>query len=420
MNTKIPRREILDKGLKTLGAVAGLWLAGPALLKVAFAAADTTDEILVTVFLRGGADGLNLVLPIAGEDREIYEAARPQIKIAATGDKGALKLDERFGLHPSASALYQLYLEKKLAIIHSCGLPSDTRSHFDAQAYMELGTPDRKSTQSGWVTRYLENRHIGNTPLLTAVSVGNLVPTALLGYPEAAIVNNLKGFQIGGNKKFIDAEIEAIKKMYGSAGSPWLGRYGLETLEAIHLLKDAPDSYSAAPGASYPKEDLGNRLKTLAQLIKMKVGVRVATVDMGGWDTHKYQGSGTDGQFAKQVGQLSDALTAFYRDMQGFSSKVTIVVMTEFGRRLKENANHGTDHGHGGVMVVLGDHLKGGKVHGRWLGLKTEHLYERADVAVANDYRVVLNELLTKRMHVKKTEKIFPKFDGQRGLGIFG
>jgi uncharacterized protein (DUF1501 family) len=379
--------------------------------------------VLVFVFLRGGYDALNFVLPISGEDRAIYESERPTLKIPLTGDKAAIALDGRFGLHPSAKPLIDLYKSKKLAFIHASGLTSNTRSHFDAQTYVDLGTPDKKDTITGWLSRYLmaDSRMISSQQTkLEAVSVGVLLPTSLLGFPDAVVFSSPNGFNLNGGK-FQTDQRSALRRLYSE--NKWLGSFGLQTLDAIDLLETAQfRDYKPQNGADYSKGgDLGNRLRTLAETIRMGLGVRAAAIDMQSWDTHQGQGNGPDGQFANLVSTLSQALLAFYTDLNGqpstSSSKVTVVVMSEFGRRLKENANHGTDHGHGSLIMVLGDAINGGKVHGNWPGLKTENLYERADLAVTTDFRDVLCEVLKHGFGNPPVDQVFPDFR-HRPMGL--
>jgi uncharacterized protein (DUF1501 family) len=396
----------------------GARLLRPRALDLAFAAEAWAGEILVVLFLRGGCDGLSMVPPVGGRDRALYEESRPSLRIPEAGDKAALQLDDRFGLHPAARPLVDLYRDRKLAIIHATGLTSDSRSHFDAQAYMELGTPDRKSTSSGWITRHLQSLPDTSSAAseFLAVSVTPLVPTSLLALPQAAVINGLGGFNLAGNKSVQSEQMRAMREMYSREG--WLQGVGREALNAVAVLQNVrPNDYVPANGAQYPKADIGNRLKILAQLIKMDLGVHVATVDMGGWDTHKFQGTGSDGYFANLVGQLSQSLVAFYQDLSGAggcSNRLTIVVMSEFGRRVKENANHGTDHGHGNIMMVLGDHVNGGRVYGEWPGLATDRLYDRADLAVTTDYRRVLAEIATRRLRNQRLDLIFPDYRGYK------
>lgn len=416
MSDHLTRRKFFEDGARDLCALAGAAVMTAGLTRLAFAAGEQ-DEILVVLFLRGACDGLNFAPPIDGPDRSLYEAARPNLRVPVKGDKAALPLDARLGLHPAAKPLHELFKAGRLAFLHGAGMTSDTRSHFDAQAFMELGAPDRKTATSGWIARHLLGRPAASSPtFLTAVSLGSLTPNSLLGYPEVAVINSLDGFNIA-NPKSSNAQRDVLRRMYSGGG--WLDRYGRETLDAIDAFEStAPGAYKPA-GRDYPKADIGNRLRTLAQIVKMDLGLKVATVDMGGWDTHKYQGDGAEGYFSNLVGQLSQALAAFSEDMAaGTPRKVTVVVMSEFGRRLKENASRGTDHGHGGVMFALGEGVVGGKVYGRWPGLDTEHLYERADLAVTTDYRQVIAEVLTKRLGETKVTQVFPGFASGAELGL--
>jgi len=414
----ISRKKFFADGVQELCSLAGTAMLSAGLVRLAFGAQDQS-EILVVLFLRGACDGLNFAPPLEGPDRAAYEAARPNLRVPVGGDKGALALDGRLGLHPSAKPLHELYKSGKLAVVQAAGLTSDTRSHFDAQAFMELGTPDQKTTTSGWIARHLLGGGAPAAPsFMTAVSLGNLTPNSLLGYPEVAVIDRLDGFNIAGPKALQNDQREVLRRMY--AGGGWVDRYGRETLDAIDAFESAaPGAYKPA-GRDYPRADLGNKLRTLAQIIKMDLGLKIAAVDMGGWDTHKYQGDGSTGYFANLLDQLSTAIAAFYEDMKAGPTprKVTVVVMSEFGRRLKENASRGTDHGHGNVMLALGDKIVGGKVYGRWPGLMNEQLYQRADLAVTTDYRAVLAEILEKRLGDARTSQIFPGYTDAARLGL--
>ena len=408
------RRDFLADGARDLCALGGAALLTSGLAKLAFGAGPQ-DEILVVVFLRGACDGLSFAPPLDGPDRALYEAARPNLKVPV---KTALDLNGRLGFHPAAKPLHDLFKSGKLALAHAAGMNENTRSHFDAQAFMELGTPGKKTTTSGWLTRHLLQGSGAAAPsFLTAVSLGSLTPNSLLAYPEVAVINALDGFNVAGSKTYQNAQRETLRRLC-AAGS-WAERYGRETLDAMDAFEFvSPGAYKPA-GREYPKADVGNRLRTLAQLIKMDLGLTVATIDMGGWDTHKYQGDNGEGTFANLVGQLSQALAAFHEDMSaGTPRKVTVVVMTEFGRRLKENASRGTDHGHGGLMMVLGENVDGGKVYGRWPGLDNENLYERADLAVTTDYRQILGEILVKRLGDPKIAEVFPGYSDFRPLNV--
>jgi len=366
-------------------------------------------DILIYVFLRGGCDALNFLPPISGADRKIYEDERPNLNISNSGPKGLLNLDGHFGIHPSAPELHKLFQDKKLAIVHAAGLPCNSRSHFDAQNIVELGIGEKRILQNGWLTRHLECIGSFDRDTLPAISCGGLPPTSLLGNGQAIVMNDPAKLNLGGQKPMIEGIESALRSMYKAVESSWVGVGGTKALSSLELIETKnPVDYKSAKGIEYPKNEVGNRLKILAQLLSMNLGLKVATVDMGGWDTHKNQGTGTEGTFSKQVEQLSQGLDAFFKDTSG--QKITIVVMSEFGRRLRENASRGTDHGHGGFMMILGDHVNGGKVYGRWPGLRTDQLYERADLAVTTDYRTVIAEVLTKRTGNKQTSRVFPNF----------
>jgi uncharacterized protein (DUF1501 family) len=376
-------------------------------------------DILVYVFLRGGCDALNFIPPASGDDRKTYEEERPNINISSST---LLKLDPHFGLHPSASEIHNLYENKKLAIVHAAGIPVNNRSHFDAQNIVELGLAEKKIMPTGWLTRHLEFGGDGGSGSLPAISCGGLPPTSLLGNAQAIVMNEPAKLNLGGQKPMVEGIETALRSMYGLNEGNWVSAAGTRALKSLALIEGKdPHDYNPRGGIEYPKGELGNRLKILAQLLTMNLGLRVATVDMGGWDTHKNQGVNTEGTFAKQVEQLSKGLDAFYKDTTGGKlavPAVTIIVMSEFGRRLRENANRGTDHGHGGFMMVLGDHVNGGKVYGRWPGIKTDQLYERADLAVTTDYRTVISEVLIKRTGNKNISNVFPNFKTPQYLGI--
>ena len=375
---------------------------------------EIKTPILINIFLRGGSDGLSWVFPIKGEDREIYEAERPNLKIGATGKDAALILNENFAFHPSAKGLYDLYQKNKLAVFHATGLVYDTRSHFDAQNLIERGTTSTTHIpDSCWIARYFKNQKttLKIPPKMPSISIGQLSPTSLLGDNHNTEVDQL-GVRNWATPKKVQADFfSSIQMMYQSRPESlrWLSELGAQTLETMDILSHVAEQKALADDLEYPKTEMGNRLQVLANLIKQNLGTQVATIDMGGWDTHKYQGTGAEGTFSNLVLQLSDAVSVFYRDV-GTLQPVIITIQTEFGRRLRENANRGTDHGHGGVMMVLGDSIQGGKLYGRWPGLKSENLYQRADLAVTTDYRQIFSEILFKKMQIKDPGKIFPGF----------
>jgi uncharacterized protein (DUF1501 family) len=353
--------------------------------------ASANDELVVVVFIRGGWDALNLVAPVAGPDRVIYEAERPTLQLPVTGPRALLPLDDRFGLHPSARALHGLFTAGRLAIVHAAGLPADTRSHFEAQAMLEAGVAARPVPSRGWLARWLELHHRGSaTGELRGLAPSTLLPTLLEGDSGALALAGTQALQLGTKRETAYAQRQALRRLYAH-GDDVLGSHVRSVLDALDCLEGAALGASG-PESEYPRSELANRLKLVAQLSRAKVGLRAVVVDVGGWDTHRNQGRGAEGPFAQSVGQLSEALGAFVNDLAG--TRLTLAVFSEFGRRLKENASQGTDHGHGGAMLVLGEGVRGGRVLGPWPGLANEALYQRADLAVTTDYRAVLGELL--------------------------
>lgn len=395
-------------------------LAGARIQGVAFADADDTThrDTLVVVFLRGGTDGLNFVAP--ADDKAYIAARSAELRVTDAGDNAGLVLANGpagvdFRLHKSAAALKELYDSKALAIVQACGLTNGTRSHFDAMDLMERGLPDlnQKGLSSGWLTRHLISSKADG--LFPAVGIGG-VPESLFGSIQAVGMNDVGGFGLSGDAKLR----AALKRMY--AGDTPLHLAGQTTLQALQTLNSrikrqddgnvAP--YQPANGVTYDGNTLGPAMQTLAQLIKMDLGVQVATVDYGGWDTHQSQAQ----QFPGLVEELSGALAAFYNDLSNHQKRLTVVVMSEFGRRLKSNESAGTDHGHGNFMFVLGGNVNGGRFYGTWPGLATEQLDSGADLAVTTDYRNVVSEILVRRMSNPQLSQVFPKFTAYKPLGI--
>ncbi len=404
------RRQFLQGCSAAIAAMAGSRLSNLAFADPSSPLAENSD-ILICVFLRGGWDALNVIPPIDGPDRGLYESARANLKIATSGQNSALKLDDRFGFHPALAPLHELYKAKHLAVVHATGLTADTRSHFDAMQFMELGTPGAKASTTGWITRHLNTIGIGSA-LIPALAAGNGQPISLSGLTNAAAMSNPSSFKLAGHWKYIEQQQAALRQMYGGSNS-WIHVAGLNTLNAIDTVEQASSgNYAPANGATYPNGGFGDQLKTIAQIIKMNLGLRAATVDLGGWDTHENQGDGGTGYLSNILTQLSQGLAALYTDLDGaggsnYTSRVSMVVMSEFGRRVKENANHGTDHGHGSAMLVLGGGINGGQVYGNWPGLANEQLYDRADLAVTTDYRQVLGELVVRRLGNKNLGAVF-------------
>ncbi len=398
-------------------------------------AADN-QEILVSVFLRGGIDGLNLVPVIGGPDRSHYLSARPQIYVPNSGSYSAVPLDSQFGFHrathsrPSGVPLSQptffdLYQSGKVAVVVAAGMHEDNRSHFDSMGFMELGTPGTLSTGTGWLTRHLLTAsNIPSEIVMPSLAVGNLQQDSLRGSVETINMSDPDSFSLNvGPWEWRNAQRTALRNLY-SRGSTWLHQSGSETLDAVDIieLNGADGNYTPANGAVYPNTSLGRHFETIAAMAKLDLGLRVATVDFGGWDTHNGQGEDGGGYFYYHVEELATALAAFYRDMDGsgannYASRLTVVVMSEFGRRLRENDDRGTDHGHGGFMLVMSGNANGG-VHGSWPGLSNAQLFDGADLEVTTDYRQVLSEILIRRMGNPRIGEIFPGYQGYQPLGI--
>jgi uncharacterized protein (DUF1501 family) len=369
--------------------------------------AAANDKKLVVLFQRGAADGLNIVVPYKEKN---YYTMRPSIAIQ---QKDVLDLDGFFGLHPQMAAFKPLYDQGHLAIVHAAGSPDSTRSHFDAQDYMESGTPGLKSTEDGWLNRALSNGPAavgsdGKPSAFRAVALGTQVPRTLAGKVPAIAVTNLADFSVGGKGPQPSAISNAFQAMYDESSDAVLHGTGQETFEAVKMLKAAdPAKYQPAAGVNYPNTPFGNSLKQIAQLMKANLGVEAAFSDIGGWDTHQNQGSAT-GQLANRLTEFSNGIAAFWKDMGTESENITLVTMSEFGRTARQNGTGGTDHGHANVMFVLGGRVKGGKVYGKWPGLNDGQLNEGRDLTVTTDFRRVLGEAAFKTLGSRNMEIVFP------------
>ena len=406
MKPILPRRQFLQGCSAAIAAMAGAKLTN-----LAFAKQDNPSDTLVVVFLRGGWDALNVVPPMGGDDRGFYEKARPDIKI-----QNLLQLNDQFGLHPALSPLYDLYQQGKAGVIHAVGLNYDTRSHFDAQEYIELGTPGAKNTASGWITRHLQAT--GSSSILPVVSTSGQ-PTSVLNFVPTVSLSAPDDFSLWDNG-LRDSHTNALRTLY--SGESLMHRAGTRTLEALDIVRPLTDAgYEPSNGAYYNDDEFGNQLKTVAQMIKLDAGLRVAAVDFGGWDTHEYQNDRDGGYMADLLNSLASGLANFYLDLDsGYTNKLSVVVISEFGRRLVQNESYGTDHGHGSVMLTLGGSVIGGQVFGQFPGLHNDQLYDHADLAITTDYRQVLSELLAKRMGNADVESVFPGFSGSYSpLGIY-
>lgn len=407
-------------------SAAAAGLAGARFTSLAFGAPGSgyNEETLVVVFLPGGMDGLNVVMPLGGSDRAYYEAARPDLQVPVSGAGAALPLAGQFGLHPAAAPLHPLYQDGKMSIVNAAGLDEANRSHFDAQEFMERGTPGDRTTSTGWLARHLASAH--NLPeqiVMPALSVGSTQATSLFGDRDTINLTDPDSFNLQiGPWGWRDAQRLALRHLYEGESS-WLHATGLQALDAMDIIElNSSGSYTAANGAVYPENSFGEAMQVVAQMVKMDLGLRVATVALGGWDTHNGQGDGSGGYFAGLLGTLSSGLAALYTDLDGtgsdnYSQRLTAVVQSEFGRRFVQNADRGTDHGHGNVMWVLSGSATGG-VHGSWPGLAPAQLFDSADLAVTTDFRRVLSEILIRRMGNNHLGYVFPGYTGYTPLGV--
>jgi uncharacterized protein (DUF1501 family) len=345
---------------------------------------------------------------------------RPTIAIP---QKQVLDLDGFFGLHPAMASLVPLYQQGHLAIVHATGSPDGTRSHFDAQDFMESGTPGIKSTQDGWLNRALQaedqKRRQPHTAF-RAVALGTDVPRTLAGKIPALAISNVQDFAVGGRGAKPAPAATAFEAMYDESSDSLLHSAGDSTFEAIKMLRSTdPAHYQPSPDANYPNNGFANNMKQIAQLLKANLGLEAAFTDIGGWDTHQNQGS-VDGQLANRLREFSDGIAAFWRDMGPDAENITLVTMSEFGRTAHQNGTGGTDHGHANVMFVLGGQVKGGKVYGKWPGISDHQLNEGRDLAITSDYRQVLGEVIAKSIGASNLEVTFPgaRLNPKQFLGL--
>lgn len=371
-------------------------------------------DVLISVFLRGGMDGLSFVVPYGDSD---YHTARPDLGLDGPQ---VIDLDGQFGLHPSAASLKMLYDSQHLALIQACGSPDPSRSHFEAQDNMDRGQLDGSLSHGGWLARHLGTQ--SNESIFRAISYGSALATSLEGLNGALSLQGASGFTFNGSSSQKDDLRRALRDMY--ADDPDLKDVAIATLDAVDVIDHAnPGSYEPPVGVEYPSSSFGDALKQVAQLVRLDLGLQAATVDVGGWDTHENQAGGdpVTGTFAGNVADLSNGLFAFFSDMASWTgSKVTVVMMSEFGRRLKENKNRGSDHGHGNVMAVLSNDIVQTKVWGTWPGLGYDQLFEHVDLEVTTDFRTILGEVLVARLGQTALTNIFPGYTYPGPLGIFG
>jgi uncharacterized protein (DUF1501 family) len=363
-------------------------------------------KILVAIFQRGAADGLNVVVP---HGEKAYYSLRPTIAVPrpGAGEDSAIDLDGFFGLHPALKPLKPLFDEQHLAIVDAVGSPDPTRSHFDAQDYMESGTPGMKGTRDGWMNRALPKAE-GKLSPVRAVSLGPTLARAMAGPNAAIALQTIGGFQVR------DAmAAKQFQDMYMGSADPRLRAAGRETFQAVEMLQAIQKQpYMPAAGAEYPRGRFGESLRQIAQLIKADVGMEMAFADIGGWDHHVNEMGqrASEGQLANLLRDYGQALSAFWRDMGDRMADVAVVTMSEFGRTARENGNRGTDHGHANCMFAMGGRVKGGKVYGRWPGLEREQLYEGRDLALTTDFRDVLGEMVGRHLGNPSLSGVFPGY----------
>lgn len=418
------RRYFIRSGSIALASF-GVMTSAPSFLKRAIA--DTLDKstagkrkTLIAIFQRGAVDGLNVVVPY-GESN--YYDLRPNIAIPKPngGAEAAINLDGFFGLHPSMQSFKPLWDTKRLAIVHASGSPDNTRSHFDAQDYMESATPGVKSTRDGWLNRYLQSKADPQKSLFRAVSMTQQMPRAMQGRAPTIAISNLADFRIRAGQTSESVQ-GGFEEMYDQAVNDTLHGTGKETFEAINYLKQVnPAQYKPENGANYPPTPFGNALRQTAQLIKAGVGLEVAFTDVGGWDTHVNEGN-QQGQLSNLLRQFSSAIAALHTDLGQRMDDVVILTMSEFGRTVRENGNRGTDHGHANAMFVIGNRVRGGKVYGEWPGLKSDQLYEGRDLALTTDFRDVFGEIAQKHLGATNLKEVFPGYaaSSKQFRGVIG
>jgi uncharacterized protein (DUF1501 family) len=395
----ISRRIFLrDSAIAMVGVgTSPLWLERAALAVNSTSATGQRKKVLVAIFQRGAADGLNIVVP-HGEQR--YYDLRPTIAIP---QNQVVDLDGMFGLNPALAPLKPLWDAKELAIVHAAGSPDPTRSHFDAQDYMESGTPGLKATSDGWLNRALPPAD-GKPSPVRAVSLGPTLPRAMRGSNDAVAVENLNSFSVRDA-----AAAKSLEAMYADTRDQVLNGTGRATFEAVALLQSLQKTpYQPSDGAKYPAGRFGDSLRQIAQMIKADVGVEVAFADIGGWDHHVQEFQ----RMPPLLAEFGGSLAAFYQDLGDRMEDVVVVTMSEFGRAAKENGDRGTDHGHANAMFVMGGPVQGGKVYGKWPGLAQEQLYENRDLALTTDFRDVLSEAVYTHLGNKQIAKVFPGYQG--------
>jgi uncharacterized protein (DUF1501 family) len=401
-------------------ALVSLGFAPSFLARTALAAGATLrTKRLIAIFQRGAVDGLNMIVPYAEQE---YYRARPVIAVRrpGSGEDAAIDLDGFFAFNPRLQPLKPFWDARQLAVVHACGSPDSTRSHFDAQDYMETATPGVKSTSDGWLNRYLHARRLDGATPFRAVALTQQLPRMLQGTAPALAVSQLEQFGIRAGQAS-EMVATSFESQFAAAADQVLNSTGREAFDAIRMLKQAaPSRYQPERGAEYPRSAFGQALRQIAQLAKADVGLEVAFADVGGWDTHVNQGS-TQGQLATRLDDFSRALAALVIDLGDRMEDTVVLTMSEFGRAVNENGNRGTDHGHGNAMIAIGGGVRGGRVYGRWPGLTRDQRHEGRDLAITTDFRDVFGEIVVRHLGVSNPAAIFPRYtiDESRFPGLF-
>lgn len=386
--------------------------------RMAFAAPSRISvqrDTLVCIFLRGGADGVNVVVP-HGDD--FYYRNRPSIAIRQPGGGAgrAVNLDGFFGLHPALAPLKEIWDDGALAAVHAVGSPFNNHSHFDAMDGMERGTPGERRILTGWLGRHLASVDPTNDSPFRAIGFGDLVQASLRGPVPATALASIADFHLQGFEDQLSRFQATLASLYSGTG--YLDIQAQQTFGALERLAAVdPTQYEPANGAEYPDSDFGSGLKQIGQILKADLGLEVACVDVGGWDTHEGEG-GANGEMADRMADLAAGLHAFYTDLHDRMGRITVVTMTEFGRRIEENASGGTDHGNASFMFLMGGGVNGRKVYGHWPGLAPEQLSDPGDLAVTTDFRMVLGEVLERRLGNPQVATVFPGYAGAGYLGV--
>ena len=416
----ITRRAFLRSG--AVAVFAAGFGGSPLFLNRAVAATTKKNKVLISIFQRGAMDGLMAVTPF---NDPMLKKLRPRLAMSAAqsqGEHALIDLDGTFGLHPAFSSFKNLFLEKRLAVIHGIGSPDPTRSHFDAQDYMETGTPGIKSTQSGWLNRVSGLLGHEATPF-QSVAMTSALPRSLYGANPSLAIADLNDFKVSvkNSQQSAQSAAKSFEELYRQTSQGLLGNAGTESFEAIDMLaKVTKQEYVPANGAEYPDSPLGRSLKQLAQLVKADVGLQIGFAESGGWDTHVQQGT-VNGTFAQRARDLSESISALWTDLGNqFQDDVVLMTMTEFGRTIHENGSGGTDHGRGSCMFVLGNSVNGGSVYGTLPELHREELSQRQDVPVTTDFRSLFSEVAGTHLGFTNDAAVFPEWNGKRTSLMIG